>query len=132
MSTMMCAKCARPFTSGSILSALDKKWHPECFVCTICKRTLADQSFHVKNDDPFCANCWKENFQPRCATCSKIIDPSEQYMTYNDRAYHKNCFTCAACHQSLAGKQFCIKDNGYYCPEHKLKYKNLKIILHFK
>nr|CAH8829720.1 unnamed protein product [Trichobilharzia regenti] len=102
MSTMMCAKCARPFTSGSILSALDKKWHPECFVCTICKRTLADQSFHVKNEDPFCANCWKENFQPRCATCNKIIDPCEQYMTYNERAYHKNCFTCASCHQSLA------------------------------
>ncbi|KAK4472718.1 hypothetical protein MN116_003944 [Schistosoma mekongi] len=117
-STMMCAKCARPFTSGSILSALDKKWHPECFVCTICKRTLADQSFHVRNDDPYCANCLKENFQPRCATCRNIIDPSEQYMTYNEKAYHKNCFTCAACHQSLAGKQFCIKDNGYYCPEH--------------
>lgn len=51
-------------------------------------------------------------------TCNKIIDPSEQYMTYDKKAYHKQCFTCFACHESLAGKQFCIKDNQYYCPEH--------------
>ncbi|KER24923.1 hypothetical protein T265_14316, partial [Opisthorchis viverrini] len=114
----MCAKCAQPFVSGSILTALDRKWHPDCFLCTICRGKLANQSFHVKDDSPYCTRCWKENFQPRCATCKQIIDPSEQYMTYNDNAYHKGCFTCAACHQSLAGKQFCIKDNGYYCPEH--------------
>ncbi|TGZ70607.1 hypothetical protein CRM22_003114 [Opisthorchis felineus] len=67
----MCAKCAQPFVSGSILTALDRKWHPDCFLCTICRGKLANQSFHVKDDSPYCTKCWKENFQPRCALPSE-------------------------------------------------------------
>ncbi|VDL94175.1 unnamed protein product [Schistocephalus solidus] len=118
MSTGLCAKCAKGFVSGSILNALDKRWHPECFLCAGCQNQLANQSFHCKDEVPYCINCWKERFQPRCATCHVIIDPSEQYMTYNDNAYHKGCFTCNKCKNTLAGKQFCIVDGQYLCPEH--------------
>ena len=67
MSSGICAKCAKPFAAGSILNALDKRWHPECFVCAGCKHQLANQSFHCKDEVPYCVNCWKEKFQPRCA-----------------------------------------------------------------
>ncbi|KAM3173511.1 hypothetical protein ACTXT7_012370 [Hymenolepis weldensis] len=74
MSSGICAKCAKPFTAGSILNALEKRWHPECFVCAGCKRQLANQSFHCKDEVPYCVNCWKEKFQPRC---------SYVYITFN-------------------------------------------------
>nr|VZI42746.1 unnamed protein product [Spirometra erinaceieuropaei] len=93
MSAGLCAKCAKGFVSGSILNALDKRWHPECFLCAGCQNQLANQSFHCKDEVPYCVNCWKQKFQPRCATCQVIIDPSEQYMTYNDNAYHKGVHT---------------------------------------
>ncbi|VDM19401.1 unnamed protein product [Hydatigera taeniaeformis] len=67
MSSGICAKCAKPFAAGSILNALDKRWHPECFVCAGCKHQLANQSFHCKDEVPYCVNCWKEKFQPRCS-----------------------------------------------------------------
>ncbi|VEL33666.1 unnamed protein product [Protopolystoma xenopodis] len=118
MSDLKCAKCDKGFTAGAILTALEKKWHQECFVCSGCNAQLHNQSFHCKDETPFCVACWKERFQPKCATCGVVIDPSEQYMTYNEKAYHKGCFTCDSCKQTLAGKQFCIKDNKYFCPEH--------------
>ena len=29
------AQCGRPFEDGTILNALDRKWHRECFVCAV-------------------------------------------------------------------------------------------------
>ncbi|CDI98160.1 Four and a half LIM domains protein 3 [Echinococcus multilocularis] len=118
MSSGICAKCAKPFSAGSILNALDKRWHPECFVCAGCKHQLANQSFHCKDEVPYCVNCWKEKFQPRCSSCGVIIDPSEQYVLYDDKAYHKGCFRCSQCQTPLNGKQFCIVNGQYLCPEH--------------
>ncbi|VDL99227.1 unnamed protein product [Schistocephalus solidus] len=113
----VCAKCGKPFTSGSILSALDKKWHPNCFNCVNCGSSLASQPFHVKDDVPYCPPCWTEKFQPKCSKCGKPIAPDEQYMTYKEKAYHKECFICHRCQGCLAGKQFCIKEGNFYCPE---------------
>ncbi|KAL3318614.1 hypothetical protein Ciccas_002720 [Cichlidogyrus casuarinus] len=115
---MSCAKCKKTLEGGTILSALEKKWHPDCFACEGCKTHLANQSFHQKDDVPFCVNCWKERFQPKCEGCKVTIDTSEQYTTYEGKAYHKQCFVCSSCKQSLAGKPFCIKEGQFFCPEH--------------
>ncbi|KAM3173512.1 hypothetical protein ACTXT7_012371 [Hymenolepis weldensis] len=55
---------------------------------------------------------------PLGSSCGVIIDPSEQYVLYDDKAYHKGCFRCSQCQTPLNGKQFCIVNGQYLCPEH--------------
>jgi len=51
----MCPTCHQPLGSKKV-SALDKKWHPECFVCTICKGSVA-AGFIERGGFPYCGNC---------------------------------------------------------------------------
>lgn len=37
-----CAKCSKS-VRDTVVSALNSQWHPECFVCTVCKAHFADQ-----------------------------------------------------------------------------------------
>lgn len=34
--------------------ALEKTWHPECFTCTACKKSIGTGSFHVEEGEPYC------------------------------------------------------------------------------
>ena len=44
---------------GSVITAMDKKFHKQCFTCNECKKELADSTFHVQNAKPFCSGCNK-------------------------------------------------------------------------
>ena len=37
------------------VSALEKTWHPECFVCVACKKSLGTASFHIEEGQPYCS-----------------------------------------------------------------------------
>ncbi|KAL6066904.1 PDZ and LIM domain protein 7 [Balamuthia mandrillaris] len=50
-----CAGCGAAL-SGKMLAALDKKWHPECFKCSGCHKTLTG-AFMEKGGNPYCAGC---------------------------------------------------------------------------
>lgn len=52
-----CGGCGEGVVGGFI-TALGKSWHPDCFVCSMCKGALAGGFFVVTN-------------QPRCGDCSK-------------------------------------------------------------
>ncbi|VDD80850.1 unnamed protein product [Mesocestoides corti] len=61
-----CAKCKNDIT-GPVVTAMDKKWHNDCFVCGGCKSKLAGKTFHNKDGTPYCIECRKEKFDPTCA-----------------------------------------------------------------
>ncbi|VDN99245.1 unnamed protein product [Rodentolepis nana] len=143
-----CAKCHKHI-EGTIVTAMNKKWHSECFVCTGCHSPLAGQSFHNKDGSPYCIKCRQEKFDPTCDVshyttiylilkpplkfnaplpyiyinfisqkCGKKIDPTVKYTIYQDKSFHRECFTCSECNQPIEGKKFVIKDGKYCCADH--------------
>ena len=46
-----CEKCKMDITSGRVVDALGKKWHPGCFLCSKCNGVIgADAHFVVLNN----------------------------------------------------------------------------------
>jgi len=45
-----------------IITALSKKYHTECFVCTYCRKGFKDRTFKTNpNDDkPYCISCFEK------------------------------------------------------------------------
>jgi len=52
----LCSGCGKPIT-GRCVNALDKKWHPEHFVCAFCMNPLAGGSFTEHNSKAYCREC---------------------------------------------------------------------------
>jgi hypothetical protein len=54
-SSLVCAGCSLPI-AGRILSAMKRRWHPECFVCSHaeCDEKLEHIAFHESEGKPWC------------------------------------------------------------------------------
>lgn len=52
-----CPSCGKPLGPKRV-TALDKKWHPECFVCQKCRASL-DDGFYERRGLPYCDKCIK-------------------------------------------------------------------------
>ncbi|XP_054279215.1 leupaxin-like [Macrosteles quadrilineatus] len=52
-----CSGCGE-LIKDTVLTALDKHWHKQCFSCNKCKKPInAQQGFTEKNGMPFCMGC---------------------------------------------------------------------------
>ncbi|TPP58741.1 PDZ and LIM domain protein 7 [Fasciola gigantica] len=112
-----CAKCGSPII-GIITKALDKSWHPHCFVCCYCKRPLRDK-FHVEDaDQVLCEEHWQQLHLTECAKCKQSISEIDRFIEAFGKQYHAKCFCCAACQCPLEGKPFHSRDNKPFCRAH--------------
>jgi len=125
-----CEKCLTPITQ-KILRALGKAFHPECFVCPVCAKSLDGIPFTVdsKSNQPYCLDCYHERFSPRCAVCLKAIAPASNEtevarVIAMDRSYHMECYRCEDCGLKLNSK---IEGQGCYPLESHLFCKNCNI-----
>ncbi|EGC39058.1 hypothetical protein DICPUDRAFT_91310 [Dictyostelium purpureum] len=57
----VCSGCGKA-VSGRCVDALDKKWHPEHFVCAFCMNPLAGGSYTANNGKPYCKGCSNKLF----------------------------------------------------------------------
>eukprot|EP01132_Coremiostelium_polycephalum_P004151 gene4151-5192_t len=57
----ICSGCGKA-VSGRCVDALDKKWHPEHFVCAFCMNPLAGGSYTANNGKPYCKVCHSKLF----------------------------------------------------------------------
>ena len=94
-------------------------------MCARCEVQLAGQKFASREDKPYCADCFGEVsnedgdnddddyinnddqvFAKRCAACSKPItgQGGTRFISFEGRHWHSDCFVCALCKQSMAGK----------------------------
>ncbi|VDK86412.1 unnamed protein product [Litomosoides sigmodontis] len=48
-----CAKCGQPITADC-LNALQKQWHPDCFVCAHCHNPFGNSAFFLEHGQPYC------------------------------------------------------------------------------
>ena len=112
-----------------------KQWHEKCFSCCVCKKPFGTKSFVPKKNDVYCSPCYDDKFASRCAKCSKVKTiksslyfplylnvPYFQIITtggvkYEEKSYHRECFTCGHCSKVLAGQSFTSKDDKPYCAD---------------
>ncbi|KAH3767171.1 focal contact protein paxillin [Pelomyxa schiedti] len=61
MTGYVCSGCGKPVT-GRVLTALDKKWHPEHFMCAFCMAPLAGGLFKEEKGKAYCGGCYQKLF----------------------------------------------------------------------
>ncbi|KAM3876086.1 leupaxin [Diretmus argenteus] len=57
----LCSSCGEPIT-GRCISALERKFHPEHFVCAFCLRQLSQGIFKEQKGKPYCSACHDKLF----------------------------------------------------------------------
>ncbi|XP_044138413.1 filamin-binding LIM protein 1 [Bufo gargarizans] len=101
-----CAKC-KTLILQHIVRALGNCYHPECFTCVVCNRTIADESFAVdEHNDVHCAEDYYRKYAPICNSCHDPILPKNGQDSYKIECmghnYHENCYRCEKCQVLLS------------------------------
>jgi len=108
-----CAGCTLPIQSSG-LQALDKSWHSECFVCTVCRAPLNGPFCH-NDGKPYCSDDYQKLFAKRCAGCGNLIQG--QFIRAMRGEWHpQGCFVCTLCKGTLSGGFF-EKNTHPYCKD---------------
>ncbi|KZC06140.1 Four and a half LIM domains protein 2 [Dufourea novaeangliae] len=92
-----------------------RQWHEKCFCCVVCKNPIGTKSFIPREQEIYCAGCYEDKFATRCVKCNKIITSGG--VTYKNEPWHRDCFTCSNCNNSLAGQRFTSRDDKPYCAD---------------
>ncbi|XP_030228080.1 lipoma-preferred partner isoform X3 [Gadus morhua] len=94
-----CTICSKPIMER-ILRATGKAYHPLCFTCVVCHRSLDGVPFTVDAANHIhCIEDFHKKFAPRCCVCSEAIMPAPgQEETVRivalDRDFHVQCYRC--------------------------------------
>ncbi|KAG9277741.1 hypothetical protein AMEX_G7780 [Astyanax mexicanus] len=97
-----CNICAKPIMER-ILRATGKPYHPHCFTCVVCHRSLDGIPFTVDASNHIhCIEDFHKKFAPRCSVCQEPIMPAPgQEETVRivalDRDFHVQCYRCEDC-----------------------------------
>ncbi|XP_076862215.1 four and a half LIM domains protein 3b [Brachyhypopomus gauderio] len=93
----------------------DHHYHEECFRCSRCDCSLADESFACQEAALLCNNCYCSEFSFKCVACNKAVMPGSRKLEYSGSVWHEQCFVCCVCEKSLASQAFIPEKNDYYC-----------------
>ncbi|KAF5892568.1 four and a half LIM domains protein 3-like, partial [Clarias magur] len=93
----------------------DHHYHEECFRCSRCNRSLADEPFTCQDEALLCNDCYCSEFSSKCVSCNKTFMPGSRKLEYGSSTWHEECFVCCGCHQSLGSQSFIPDKDEYYC-----------------
>uniref|UniRef100_A0A2I2YRU6 Actin binding LIM protein family member 2 n=1 Tax=Gorilla gorilla gorilla TaxID=9595 RepID=A0A2I2YRU6_GORGO len=99
-----CFSCDQ-FIEGEVVSALGKTYHPDCFVCAVCRATDAELLGEARRLSQGCASC--------CGGCGTEIK-NGQALVALDKHWHLGCFKCKSCGK-LLNAEYISKDGLPYC-----------------
>lgn len=91
----VCFRCKQSI-SGSVIRAVNKEWHPECFVCYGCGGQIQASRFSLSQGRPYHSDCFI------CEGCGKPIG-SQTYLQNEKKPYHRACYhslftlSCSVC-----------------------------------
>lgn len=107
-----CASCNKCVV-GKMITALGEVWHPEHFVCVVCKTELSTTAFFEREGRPYCDRDYHQLFSPRCAYCKGPI--VQNVLTALDQTWHPEHFFCMHCGGLFGPEGFLEKDGKPYC-----------------
>lgn len=105
---LICHKCRKIIIKEHI-DVLDKKFHPECFICNYCNQTINKGSVEY-GGNIYHDECNPSNGQIVCGICRKNI--IGRYISSNCINYHEDCFEnhvinkCCVCGHGIKGEYF--------------------------
>ncbi|CAG5120438.1 unnamed protein product, partial [Candidula unifasciata] len=107
-----CGGCAQPIMENYI-SALNRQWHPECFVCWECQNPFGAGSFFDYEGLPYCETHYHAKKGSLCASCERPI--TGRCITAMFRKFHPEHFVCAFCLKQLNKGTFKEQNDKPYC-----------------
>ncbi|XP_068175311.1 leupaxin [Antennarius striatus] len=96
-----------------MITALGQVWHPQHFVCVICKMELSDTGFFERDGQSYCEKDYQKYFSPLCAYCKSPI--VQNILTALDQTWHPEHFFCTHCGDMFGPEGFQVKDGKPYC-----------------
>lgn len=97
-----CSVCNKPILDR-ILRATGNPYHPSCFTCIVCGKSLDGIPFTVDAMNQIhCIEDFHKKFAPRCCVCELPIMPEEGEeetvrVVALDRSFHIRCYRCEDC-----------------------------------
>jgi len=108
-----CARCGQKI-EGQVFEALDKKYHLDCFTCSVGDHQIGEGvNFHVHDEKIYCPQHFEELFLQRCAGCGSIV--KGQYIKVLDAHYHPGCWKCADCGTVITSDNCGQSGGKFYC-----------------
>lgn len=104
-----CSICSKPITDR-LLRATGKPYHPACFTCVVCGKSLDGVPFTVDATNQIhCIEDFHRKFAPRCCVCHKAIMPEKGLeetvrVVAMDRSFHVDCYRCEDCGELLSSE----------------------------
>ncbi|CAH4028664.1 transforming growth factor beta-1-induced transcript 1 protein [Pieris brassicae] len=98
---------------GRIVTALNKKWHPEHFTCGSCRQPIEGAKFHQHDGGVRCVPCYTRHHSPRCHACGDPI--TDRVIQALGVSWHAHHFVCGGCRKELGGGGFMEQAGRAYC-----------------
>jgi len=114
-----CASCGDPIREDPA-TAMGKKWHPRCFICTTCNEVLDSKAFFSLKGAPYCEHHFYEEQNLICPVCELPIKAQEDLIDpKRGDKFHKDHYKCSYCRKHLEIDQLYKtvdkKSNKIYC-----------------
>jgi hypothetical protein len=110
-----CAACDELIFSGEYTKAMDQDWHSSHFSCFQCDLNLTGHRYILREEHPYCIDCYETLFAHTCEQCKTIIGTDSKDLSYKDLHWHEKCFQCSVCTTSLVDQPFATNNNRLYC-----------------
>jgi len=117
-----CVRCDQTIMRAvNLLEYKGMSFHTNCFTCSICTNNIAGPKGFI--NDPvdqlkqYCHECYSRDVAPKCSKCEEAIVGPEGGVRHRGNPFHRNCFLCHGCGQSLAERRFSVQNGSPYCPE---------------
>ncbi|XP_059399704.1 filamin-binding LIM protein 1 isoform X1 [Carassius carassius] len=91
-----------------VIRALERAYHPPCFVCTTCRQPIGEQRFaQGEVGEVYCLQDYYRKYAPQCHVCGELIIPREDgtdsfTVECLGHSYHEDCYRCEVCRVLLS------------------------------
>lgn len=109
-----CDKCGNVI-QGKAFNAQDKHYHQECFVCVKGCTISETDSFHVRDGEIYCRNCYRGEFVKTCHRCDRDI--SGKFICVLEKYFHDECWNCMQCGKSMMDGEFRQVGDDFHCSD---------------
>lgn len=94
-----------------------RAWHMKHFACLECDRQLGGQRYIMRDQRPYCLDCFDAMFAEYCDSCGEPIGVDQGQMSHEGQHWHaaERCFCCHTCRASLLGRPFLPRKGAIYC-----------------